>query len=261
MRYLLLLAVAFAAQIAEAQVQGVVLDATSGEALPFVNVMIVDSEVGTTTDLEGNFNLPAHMGDTLVFSFIGYQSFRILVESSSISIQLKESVEMLEELVVRSKDYKNPAIAFMRSVFEAKEVNRHKEAIEHSKYEQMSLSLSGVTSENRKEGVLKHLNFLIDTSHMDRDIPLFISEDFSEITLSEEAVSTNLIDRKVSGVGIDQDLIATYMSDLIPNIDVYDNNWTLASKQFVSPISKQGLLHYDYYFWIQLLMKTQKYLS
>ena len=61
--------------IAQTMVSGVVRDLNSKEALPFTNIVIKGSSVGTATDLNGEYRLPLSTGTyTIVASFIGYVS-------------------------------------------------------------------------------------------------------------------------------------------------------------------------------------------
>ncbi|MDR8394593.1 carboxypeptidase-like regulatory domain-containing protein [Aliifodinibius sp. S!AR15-10] len=83
-------------------VSGTVTDAASGESLPGVNVLVQGTASGTSTDSEGNYslNVPS-LQDTLVFSFIGYQTQSVPINGrSSIDIALQSQAISGEELVV-----------------------------------------------------------------------------------------------------------------------------------------------------------------
>jgi len=60
-------------------ISGTVLDKEFENApLPFANVFIKGTTIGTTTDFDGNYTLQANSGTyTLVFSFIGYQTIEV----------------------------------------------------------------------------------------------------------------------------------------------------------------------------------------
>src|SRR5471030_120333 len=87
---------------AKAQLTGVVKDANTGEALPYVNVGIPSKGIGTVTDDKGAFKLNAgnNNADSLRVSMIGYlpQYFSIgdfkkqanVVKLIPTNIQLKE---------------------------------------------------------------------------------------------------------------------------------------------------------------------------
>jgi len=73
---IILLAMSLFAMSQNGIVKGRVLDATTNEALPFVNVVIVGTTIGATTDLDGNFQIfglqPGFV--RLAASFIGYNN-------------------------------------------------------------------------------------------------------------------------------------------------------------------------------------------
>ena len=48
-----------------------------------VNVVVKGTTQGTITDIDGNFNVDAADGATLVFSFIGYVTEEIVVSSNT----------------------------------------------------------------------------------------------------------------------------------------------------------------------------------
>ncbi|WP_224999321.1 TonB-dependent receptor [Cesiribacter sp. SM1] len=85
----------------ERRITGAVRDASSGEALPGVSILIDGTSTGTVTDMNGTYALSAAPNATLVFSFIGYLEQRVPVNNRSvIDVQLREDVEQLSEIVV-----------------------------------------------------------------------------------------------------------------------------------------------------------------
>ncbi|MFH5834041.1 SusC/RagA family TonB-linked outer membrane protein [Halalkalibaculum sp. DA384] len=83
-------------------VSGLVTEAGSGEVLPGVNVVIKGTSTGTATNNEGRYEIDAPSAtDTLVFSFVGYETMTIPIDGrSTIDVELQSSQEMLEDLVV-----------------------------------------------------------------------------------------------------------------------------------------------------------------
>ncbi|MDD2284599.1 MAG: SusC/RagA family TonB-linked outer membrane protein [Paludibacter sp.] len=82
-------------------ITGKVTDAYNDEPLPGVNVVIAGTSLGTTTDIDGVYDLLVNEGDTLIFSFIGFVTQKIEVEKVKIiNVRLSEHTEMLEEAVV-----------------------------------------------------------------------------------------------------------------------------------------------------------------
>src|SRR5689334_20518323 len=85
---------------AQQLITGTVKD-LSGSNLPGVSVLIKNSTVGTVTDADGKFSISARPEDVLTFSFIGYEPQEVAVgKQSTISVNLKEDVRTLEEVVV-----------------------------------------------------------------------------------------------------------------------------------------------------------------
>lgn len=87
--------------ILEIEVKGKVTD-SRGQGLPGVNVIIKDSQKGTATDANGNFQISVNSAsDILVFSFIGYKTQQINVGTqTSVSLTLEEDNNVLDEVVV-----------------------------------------------------------------------------------------------------------------------------------------------------------------
>lgn len=84
------------------EVTGTVTDAETGETLPGVNIQVKGTVRGTTTDLEGNYTLPSsNPSDTLLFSYVGYETSEIPIDGRSvIDVLLAPAAIMGGELVV-----------------------------------------------------------------------------------------------------------------------------------------------------------------
>lgn len=83
------------------EVRGRVVEKSSQTELPGVNVLVQGTQRGVTTDVEGNYVIEASDNETLVFSFIGYESKEVVVGNQSvINIELGASLTNLDELVV-----------------------------------------------------------------------------------------------------------------------------------------------------------------
>ncbi len=80
-------------------VQGKVID-ENGEAVIGASILVIRTNGGTITDLDGNFRLSARTGDELRVSYVGYETQQLRVTSSNMTIQLQLSSETLDEVVV-----------------------------------------------------------------------------------------------------------------------------------------------------------------
>jgi Outer membrane cobalamin receptor protein len=87
----------------EMEITGKVTD-DSGEGLIGVSVVVKDVKgLGVITDIDGNYKIKVRQYQTLVYSYIGYQSQEVLVKGDKrvIDIVLKEETNnVIDELVV-----------------------------------------------------------------------------------------------------------------------------------------------------------------
>ncbi|WP_243663437.1 carboxypeptidase-like regulatory domain-containing protein [Rhodothermus marinus] len=92
----------------EGSIAGRVIDAATGEGLPGVNVFLVGTTLGASTDIDGNYridNIPAGLY-TLQASFIGYRTATVdsvevrAGEVTVVNLALEQEVLGLEEIVV-----------------------------------------------------------------------------------------------------------------------------------------------------------------
>ncbi len=84
------------------KLKGKVVD-ENNVSLPGVSVIIKGSNIGTTTNIDGEYeiSLDDKPGQVLIFSFIGLEAQEIeITNQTSLNVTLKESSEKLEEVVV-----------------------------------------------------------------------------------------------------------------------------------------------------------------
>ena len=100
-------------------IKGKVIDGKTREALPFVAVLILNTEKGTTTDEKGNFIISnTALGYfKLQASFIGYETLitdDYLVTKDKVpfvTIELFETASTLDEVVIKSKLFKKSIVS------------------------------------------------------------------------------------------------------------------------------------------------------
>jgi hypothetical protein len=98
---------AFATSLAQTgTLAGRVIDAATLEPLPFANVFINNTTIGTATDVSGNFTLSVPAGSQeVVFSFIGYSSFQARYqisenETTPVNVRLSSFGQVLGEVAI-----------------------------------------------------------------------------------------------------------------------------------------------------------------
>ncbi|NNF19395.1 MAG: TonB-dependent receptor plug domain-containing protein, partial [Flavobacteriaceae bacterium] len=88
----------------QAQVSGTVVD-EEGAPLPGASVVKQGTTIGTTTDFDGNFTLDqVAVGETIVVSYIGYETKRVRVTGTTMTITLTSGVALSEVVIVGSRN-------------------------------------------------------------------------------------------------------------------------------------------------------------
>ena len=82
-------------------VNGTVTSAVDNLPIPGVNIVIVNTTTGTSTDFDGNYQLEVTSGDVLQFSYVGFVTQTVTVEAQqTIDVALVEDASALDEVVV-----------------------------------------------------------------------------------------------------------------------------------------------------------------
>ncbi|WP_026450499.1 SusC/RagA family TonB-linked outer membrane protein [Aequorivita capsosiphonis] len=83
----------------EKTISGTVADDT-GLPLPGVNIIIKGTSTGTQSDFDGNYSIEAAVGQTLVYSYVGFETQEIAVGASNTIDVAMQGGEALTEVVV-----------------------------------------------------------------------------------------------------------------------------------------------------------------
>jgi TonB-linked SusC/RagA family outer membrane protein len=83
------------------EVRGKVLNEASGTPVVGANILIRGSQLGTSTDVDGNFSIRARSGAILVISYVGFESQQVTVkEGLTASVKLKANKDPLADVVI-----------------------------------------------------------------------------------------------------------------------------------------------------------------
>ena len=92
----------FSDTLAQQTISGTITDASNGETLPGVNIVVPGTTIGTTTDMQGQYSLSVPSdADSLTFSFVGYVPLTVAISGrTTINVALSPDVTTLEDVVV-----------------------------------------------------------------------------------------------------------------------------------------------------------------
>lgn len=268
----LLLALIFVSigHIAAAQtiVKGVVRDAVSGDAMPFVSVAIKGTTSGTTTDVNGYYELQTTENvSRVVFSFLGYNTETQNIttgQTQTVNVSMKEENKTLQEVVVKPKKERyrnknNPAVELIRQVIAHKSQNRmeHYEYVSYQEYEKMQMAISNTPDAIKKNFLFKKYKFVLDNVDTTRFegkalLPLYIEENISEKYFKKDPEKKKIIVTANKHVDFDDrfvnnESISKYMKHLYQDVDLYENNVYVVTNSFLSPIADMAPTFYKFY--------------
>lgn len=88
--------------VQQAKITGKIIDASTGDPLPGVNITIEGTTLGTISDNDGKYSVEVPRENAiLIFSFVGYVSEKVQIQGQSIlDIKLVPDIKSLEEVVV-----------------------------------------------------------------------------------------------------------------------------------------------------------------
>ncbi|WP_347156854.1 DUF5686 and carboxypeptidase-like regulatory domain-containing protein [Pontibacter chitinilyticus] len=250
-------------------IKGTVTDAITQEPLIGVSVFIPGTSVGTSTDYEGKYLIKtSQAGTVLKFSYLSYKTATLPVTTGQeqvLNVKLQTDAKQLSEVVVTGKKRKvkysnknNPAVDLIREIVDHKAQNRPDAYayVQYEQYDKMQLSLVSTPEKLKRNIFLRKYDFI--TSNLDTTtlkgkavLPFFIQEDLSEHFYRKAPESRKTIvkaEKKVDfGAFVDNKGVGAYMQHLYQDVDIYANNITIVTNQFLSPIADMAPTFYKFY--------------
>ncbi|MCC9135868.1 DUF5686 family protein [Pontibacter silvestris] len=251
LRFILLFffAILFVPTIAQVrEVRGVVRDARSNERLPFVSIAANEGETGTTTNLDGEYQLRhSHPISSIRFSYVGYNPQIVYPDSAgALNIYLQPVAARLEEVVIMSGE--NPAHRIVRLANRNRQLHKldNLQAYTYRSYNKFILSASpqqeidvnkAATLSAADSSFLKMRNML-NRQH------LFLSESITDYAyLKPNNHKETILATRVSGLQQPNfGIVAVEARDF----SVYDDMPVFFGKHYLSPLSTGSTSKYDF---------------
>ena len=258
-------------------ISGVVVDGDTGETLPFVQIYflksttnkgVVPSEIGVTSDLDGNFSISNTSGyTTLNFQMVGYKTEMLTLrkgqERKNVKIKLTPDVYSLQDFVVtpknRKRDYRrkgNPAVELIKNVIANKDKHCVQTADQYTanSYARMSFALDNIKV-NWQKPFWKDFAFVqkyIDTTGVYPNVTVSIREHLNtEYYQRKPHREKKVLDKKrIFGIEsvIGSESFQKNINAIFKDVDINDNSMNLLFNRFVSPLSSTlAVTFYQYY--------------
>lgn len=249
------------------RVKGTVRDSLTNEVLPFVTVAFKGKSIGTVTDYDGKYLLESQWAsDTVEVSFLGYKTqVKPIINKKTQTVDFylnSTSIELgVVDIVAKKTRYRNknnPSVELIRKAIDNKKNNRleSQSFYEYDKYEKVEFDLNNVTESFKKKKIFKKFQFIFDYEQVSKIngkpyLPVYLKETLSKIYYRKSPDTKREYVSGVHTVGfedyVDEQGLALMVDNLYQDVDLYENNISLLTNQFVSPISDIGPLTYKYF--------------
>lgn len=238
----LLLFLLFISSSISAQIVGKVTD-TEGQPLPYVNIYLQNSYIGTTTNDDGNYSLNVSEKTDLkvTFQFLGYKTLIKTVTPTSfpfiLNISLEEESTSLDEVVVNTSE--DPAYRIIRKTIAQRKENLDKLSEYTADFYSRGLWKVKDVPEKIMGQEIGDFDGMLDST---RTGIIYLSETISEIAYQKpDKFTEKIIASKVSG----NDNGFSFNSAQSANISFYENTVEL-NAALVSPIASNAMSYYNY---------------
>lgn len=239
----------------ETVVKGKITDLSTGEPLPFVNIIFDKTTIGTVSDTAGVYNITAREPvDVLRFLALGYHPVLLNVVSGEINnldVRMEPATIALGEVVAKPDN--GPAHRLMMQVANNRHVNNpeNHERYAYRRYSRWDYRINNVT-DNVKQWRIFNGNeemFRYDADGK-RFLPVYFSEQVVYNEFQREPIrrkSTIEADR-TTGLGLlGESEISGFTSGLESGVNFYENSIEILGQNFISPAANNGWFYYNYY--------------
>lgn len=265
----LLLALSARAYAQVTKVRGSVVDAETGEPIPFAAVFFDGTSIGVSTDIEGRYYIETHDSTAVVLtaSILGYVTAYEQVARGSFSevnFVLHLDSDLLDAARIRPDD------SYVRYIL--RQIDEHREIHDpdlgddwsvrvYSKIELDATHADWLATKSFLRNVLEDVVKYRDTSAVTGEpyLPILISETISQKYHSKDPRIDRevMLANRISGVTSDN-FMRQYTGSYLLSTNFYKSTITLFNLDVPSPTSAYGQGFYNYYLVDSLLMDGRK---
>jgi hypothetical protein len=236
--------------------KGSIIDASTNEILPYVNISFLNTNIGTITEDNGTFYLETTIDkDSILISYVGYESQILKIKkfkTQELEIKLVPTEMNLNEITVYAGE--NPAHPIFRSILKNKKMN-NPEKLEHFNcevYNKLQIDLNNVTEKFKQRKAFKKFQFVFELEDSSEVmgktyLPVFLTENYSRYYYQKRPKRKKEITVASRISGIENKSYIEFTGQMYIDINLYDNYVNVFGQQFVSPFSNTGMLVYKYF--------------
>ena len=249
-------------QQAVTQITGLVRDSLSREAVPYATVTLIGTDEGTIANDKGGFTINSRAAfSKLRVTAMGYTPREVPVKAGQGSVVLVDLVPSgveLNEVVVRKGKEKyskknNPAVEMIKKLRQRRDDNdpRRFPNYGYTQFERMMMGFGNLDDVIKKPEEQAWVEQYADTSLLTgrQVLPVSIKETVARDWYSDNGHKQLILGTKSAGIDehIDQENIKKVLDDFMGEVDIFQNDVTLLTNRFVSPLSRIAVDFYKFY--------------
>lgn len=235
----------FVAYSAKAQtLKGRIIDANTNQTLPFVGVLIKNTQIGVLTDIDGKFQIDVTSvpNAELQITYLGYFSQTITVSTlkdlEKLTIKLKPQAFSLQEVSVHAKE--NPAHRIIKLATKNRPINNPEKmhSFTYNSYTKffvtadIKASIDSVATDTSLSGIDKFF----------KDQHLFLVESITQREfLRPDKSHETVLASKVSGL---KNSPFALLATQLQSFSFYDDFVTVLDEKYLNPISEGSTRKY-----------------
>ncbi len=237
-------------------VYGMVRDAQTGLPLVSCSVYSLRSGSGVITDGSGKYSLSIDgKTDSIAISMVGYQSTTRPVTKAAeqeINFSVNPVTTAMQGVVIQFKAKYSLAQKLIKNVIDNKGRNDvfKDNSYQCQVYDKIELDLKNIPKKLESSRLVKPLAFAFKNQDTTADkqiaLPVYISESNSDFYYRKKPEKERYDYTGIKSSGIDNRSILKYVDGLYKKINVYDNNIKFVDINYISPISDNALIYYNY---------------
>jgi hypothetical protein len=236
-------------------ITGRVIDAFTREPIPYAFIAALNDTAFAFASSTGLYEIQISTRVTALTAVArGYQpvtiSFR-QVKGFQLNFELHSSAAVMQQEARRTGS--DVIERYVSRIFQNREANNpvFNDFYSYRVYEKLQFELENVAEELKRNRLLKPFDFLLEQSdtvisNQSPSLPFFFTEAVSQVYHRNRPLQRREIVEGNRSAGVENLTLIQVLKDIYRHVAVYDDYINLFGKSFISPISKEGMKHYDY---------------
>ena len=266
---LMLLGAVVCAAAQSTRIRGIVRDADTGEALPFVSVYFDGTTIGISSDLDGRYSLETRTAGlkVLTASLIGYESRSVEITPgvfSEVNFDLKPDPRQLQAALVKPDNRYIKSI--LRKLDQSRSVNDPENASDWNSrlYTKIEFDVQNMEDLLRLRALNRNLGFIrqySDTSAITGKsyIPALISENVSDVYHSQDPSFLREVMRASRISGLEEDnFLRQFTGSYFLKTNFYKTSIGVFNLVIPNPAASSSQIFYNYFLVDSLQVEGRK---